>query len=51
MPDAVLDLVEAAIDLVETLIDLLEAPGLGVDIDAEAAKKYLAEEDAGFFDR
>ncbi len=27
-----------------------EAPGLGLDIDAEGAKKYLREEDAGFFD-
>ena len=26
------------------------SPGLGLDIDAEAAKKYLREEDAGFFD-
>jgi L-alanine-DL-glutamate epimerase-like enolase superfamily enzyme len=25
-------------------------PGLGLDIDAEGAKKYLKEEDAGFFD-
>jgi L-alanine-DL-glutamate epimerase-like enolase superfamily enzyme len=31
-------------------IDLLEAPGLGLDIDAEGAKKYLLEADAGFFD-
>ena len=23
------------------MVDLLEAPGLGLDIDAEAAKKYL----------
>ena len=33
-----------------SMVDLLEAPGLGLDIDAEGAKKYLAEEDAGFFD-
>jgi len=32
------------------MIDVLEAPGLGVDIDAAGAKKYLGEEDAGFFD-
>jgi L-alanine-DL-glutamate epimerase-like enolase superfamily enzyme len=32
------------------MVDLLEAPGLGLDIDAEAARKYLSEEDAGFFD-
>ena len=33
-----------------SMVDLLEAPGLGLDINAEAAKPYLAEEDAGFFD-
>ena len=32
------------------MVDLLEAPGLGLDIDAEGARKYLSEEDAGFFD-
>jgi hypothetical protein len=32
------------------MIDLLEAPGLGLDIDAAGAKKYLREEDTGFFD-
>jgi len=31
-------------------VDLLPAPGLGLDINAEAAKPYLKEEDAGFFD-
>ncbi len=31
-------------------VDLLPAPGLGLDIDAVGAKKYLKEEDAGFFD-
>ena len=31
------------------MVDLLEAPGLGLDIDAEGAKKYLKEEDADFF--
>ncbi|ESX99518.1 mandelate racemase/muconate lactonizing enzyme family protein [Mesorhizobium sp. LNJC405B00] len=35
----------------DSMVDLLEAPGLGLDIDAKAAKKYLAEEDAGFFGR
>ncbi|MEZ2331274.1 mandelate racemase/muconate lactonizing enzyme family protein [Mesorhizobium sp. RCC_202] len=35
----------------DSMVDLLEAPGLGLDIDAEAARKYLSEEDAGFFDR
>jgi L-alanine-DL-glutamate epimerase-like enolase superfamily enzyme len=34
-----------------SMVDLLEAPGLGLDFDAEGAKKYLKEEDAGFFDR
>ncbi|NTA83825.1 MULTISPECIES: mandelate racemase/muconate lactonizing enzyme family protein [Rhizobium/Agrobacterium group] len=34
----------------DSLIDVLEAPGLGVDINAEAARPYLKEEDAGFFD-
>ena len=32
------------------MVDLLEAPGLGVDIDAEGARQYLSEEDTGFFD-
>jgi hypothetical protein len=32
------------------MVDLLPAPGLGLDIDPEAAKKYLREEDAAFFD-
>lgn len=32
------------------MVDLLEAPGLGLDMDPEAARKHLAEEDAGFFD-
>jgi len=34
-----------------SMIDLLPAPGLGLDIDPEGAKKYLLEEDAHFFDR
>ena len=34
----------------DSMVDLPEAPGLGLDIDAERAKKYLREEDAGFFD-
>jgi L-alanine-DL-glutamate epimerase-like enolase superfamily enzyme len=34
-----------------SMIDLLPAPGLGLDIDPEGARKYLAEEDQGFFDR
>ena len=31
-------------------VDLLPGHGLGLDIDAKAAKPYLKEEDAGFFD-
>jgi L-alanine-DL-glutamate epimerase-like enolase superfamily enzyme len=34
----------------DSMVDLLEAPGLGLDIDATGAKKYLREEDIGFFD-
>jgi Flp pilus assembly protein TadG len=34
-----------------SMIDLLPAPGLGLDIDPEGARKYLLEEDANFFDR
>ena len=33
-----------------SMVNLLEAPGLGLDIDAEGAKKYLRAQDAGFFD-
>lgn len=32
------------------LIDVIDRPGMGVDLIPEAAKKYLAKEDAGFFD-
>jgi L-alanine-DL-glutamate epimerase-like enolase superfamily enzyme len=34
----------------DSMVDLLEAPGLGLDIDAQGAWRYLKEEDAGFFD-
>jgi L-alanine-DL-glutamate epimerase-like enolase superfamily enzyme len=34
----------------DSMIDLFEAPGLGLDIDAKAAKPFLKEEDSGFFD-
>ncbi|MGL4243250.1 MAG: mandelate racemase/muconate lactonizing enzyme family protein, partial [Beijerinckiaceae bacterium] len=34
----------------DSMIDLLPAPGLGLDIDAKAAKRYLHDEDSGFFD-
>ena len=33
-----------------SMVDLLPGPGLGLDIDAKAAKPYLKEEDSGFFD-
>ena len=33
-----------------SMVDLLPGPGLGLDINAKAAKRYLKEEDAGFFD-
>ena len=33
----------------DSMVDLLQAPGLGLDIDPEAARKYLREEDASFF--
>jgi hypothetical protein len=32
------------------MVDLLPGPGLGLDLDPEAASRYLREEDAGFFD-
>jgi L-alanine-DL-glutamate epimerase-like enolase superfamily enzyme len=34
----------------DSMIDLLPGPGLGLDIDAKAARRYLKDEDAGFFD-
>jgi L-alanine-DL-glutamate epimerase-like enolase superfamily enzyme len=34
----------------DSMVDLLPGPGLGLDINAEAARRYLREEDAGFFD-
>jgi L-alanine-DL-glutamate epimerase-like enolase superfamily enzyme len=33
----------------QSMIELFERPGLGLDINAEAARPYLAEEDALFF--
>jgi L-alanine-DL-glutamate epimerase-like enolase superfamily enzyme len=32
------------------LIDVPDRPGMGVEFIPEAAKKYLSEEDADFFD-
>jgi L-alanine-DL-glutamate epimerase-like enolase superfamily enzyme len=34
----------------DSMVDLLPGPGLGLDIDAKAARRYLKEEDVGFFD-
>ncbi len=34
----------------DSMVDLFEAPGLGLDINAEAARKYLHADDAAFFD-
>ena len=34
----------------DSMVDLLPGPGLGLDIDAKVAKRYLADEDGGFFD-
>ena len=36
--------------VVDGFVDVLEAPGLGVDFIEEEARRYLDEEDAGFFD-
>jgi L-alanine-DL-glutamate epimerase-like enolase superfamily enzyme len=47
-PDIVIGLPKQIVK--NSMIDLLSAPGLGLDIDAEGARKYLSEEDAGFFD-
>ncbi len=33
----------------DSMVDLLPAPGLGLDLDPEAVRKYLGAEDAGFF--
>ena len=33
-----------------SMIDVIDRPGMGVDLIPEAAKRYLAPEDAGFFD-
>ena len=34
----------------DSLIEVWDTPGLGVTFDVDAAKQYLREEDAGFFD-
>ena len=34
----------------DSMIDVIDRPGMGVDLIPEAAKPYLAPEDAGFFD-
>jgi L-alanine-DL-glutamate epimerase-like enolase superfamily enzyme len=48
--DIVTGLPPAAETVKNSHVDLLPGPGLGVDIDAKAAKRFLKEEDAGFFD-
>ena len=46
------DIVEGLPDQIvkDSEIAVWDRPGLGVDIIAEAAKQYLPEADAGFFD-
>ncbi len=46
------DIVEGLPDPIvkKGLIDVWDRPGLGVEINAKAAKQYLADEDKGFFD-
>ncbi|UHD46400.1 mandelate racemase/muconate lactonizing enzyme family protein [Aureimonas altamirensis] len=34
----------------DSMIDVLDTPGLGVDLNEEATRRYLCDEDAGFFD-
>jgi L-alanine-DL-glutamate epimerase-like enolase superfamily enzyme len=48
-PEIVTGLPEGRI-VKDSMVDLLPAPGLGLDIDAQAAKRYLREEDAAFFE-
>lgn len=46
------DLVEGLPERIvkDSMIDVFEAPGLGLDINAAAARQYLGEDDATFFD-
>ncbi|WDR04504.1 mandelate racemase/muconate lactonizing enzyme family protein [Devosia rhodophyticola] len=47
------DLVEGLPDgpiVTDSMVDLLPRPGLGLDLNVEATKRYLREEDADFFD-
>jgi L-alanine-DL-glutamate epimerase-like enolase superfamily enzyme len=46
------DIVEGLPDTIvkESLIDVWDTPGLGVDFNIKAARKYLSEEDKKFFD-
>jgi len=48
-PDIIEGLPDGPI-VTDSMIDVFERPGLGLDINADAARKYLREEDAGFFD-
>ena len=51
-PDWWYDIVEGLPNPIvkDGMIDVFERPGMGVDLIPEAAKKYLSEEDADFFD-
>ena len=46
------DIVEGLPDPIvkDGFIDVWDRPGMGVDLIPEEAKKYLRDEDAGFFD-
>ncbi len=51
-PDWWYDIVEGLPNpiVVDSFIDVWDSPGLGVTVNVEAARAYLAEEDQGFFD-
>lgn len=46
------DIVEGLPDpiVVDGKIEVWERPGMGVEFNVEAARRYLCEEDSGFFD-
>jgi L-alanine-DL-glutamate epimerase-like enolase superfamily enzyme len=51
-PDWWYDIVEGLPNPIvkDGMIEVFDRPGMGVDLIPEAAKKYLSEEDADFFD-
>lgn len=51
-PDWWYDIVDGLPDplIVNGAIEVWDRPGMGVDLNAEKARRYLREEDAGFFD-